>query len=84
MIPKSTKMTFSEYYHCEELNRNFNIRHNVDVDCRMNTPHAADTVCNIKCNARSESINVQHLNRLKCFCRSAFNCRWIGESDNPK
>lgn len=72
-----------KYYHCEELNRNFVIKNNINVDCRLNTPMAADTVCNVQCKTKSDSINVQHLDRLKCFCRSAFNCRWIGESDNP-
>ena len=73
-----------EYYHCEELNRNFAIYNNVDISCRTNTPMAADTVCDIGCKTRSDSLSVAHLDRLKCFCRSAFNCRWIGESNNPK
>jgi hypothetical protein len=73
-----------KYYHCEELNRNFAIYNTVSIDCRTNTPMAADSVCTLGCKQRGESLSVNHLNRLKCFCRSAFNCRWIGESDNPK
>lgn len=72
-----------KYYHCEELNRNFAIYNNVDISCRTNTPMAADTVCEIGCKTRQDSLSVAHLDKLKCFCRSAFNCRWIGESNNP-
>merc|ERR1711935_1137263 len=71
-----------KYYHCEELNRNFAIYNNVDIDCRINTPMAADTVCQVKCQDPRNSLSINNLDRLKCFCRSAFNCRWIGESDN--
>lgn len=72
-----------KYFHCDELNRLFMIYDSVDVQCRTNTPLASDHECQLRCKDENTFMNVNELKGLKCFCRSAFNCRWIGLSDNP-
>ena len=56
----------------------------VDIACRKNTPMASDHECAVSCKDKNTHLNLKELIGLKCFCRSAFNCRWIGLSDNPE
>lgn len=71
-----------KYFHCDELNRIFVLYDSLEVGCRKSTPLSSDTECTLTC-PKSMHLNVKELKGLKCFCRSAFNCRWIGLSDNP-
>lgn len=70
------------YYHCEEINRVFMVFENVELGCRASTPYASDKECSVRCKNPEDELNLTDLSGLKCFCRSSFNCRWIGVSDS--
>ena len=73
----------SEYFHCDEINRIFMVYDSVNLSCRKNTPLASDHECSLTCRDPNSRLNIADLKGLRCYCRSAFNCRWIGISDRP-